>query len=99
MWHWAAAALILLIASALRLVGTRGDLWLDEIWTLVLLKPVTSVGQIIWGINHDNNHYLNSLYSMWWARTHPRWSSELCRSSLARPPSGQRESQPSATDG
>ena len=61
-WRWAAAALILLVAIALRLIGTRGDLWLDEIWTLVLLKPVTSVGQIIWGINHDNNHYLNSLY-------------------------------------
>jgi hypothetical protein len=62
MWRWTAAALILLVAIALRLIGTRGDLWLDEIWTLVLLEPVTSVGQVIWSINHDNNHYLNSLY-------------------------------------
>lgn len=54
--------LILVIGLVLRLAGTRGDLWLDEIWTLELLKPVTSVGQIVWGINHDNNHLLNSIY-------------------------------------
>lgn len=56
------AGLILLVGLVLRLVGTHGDLWLDEIWTLDLLKPVTSVGQIVWGINHDNNHLLNSIY-------------------------------------
>jgi hypothetical protein len=61
-WHWTAAALIILVGVGLRLIGTRGDLWLDEIWTLVLLEPVTSVGQIIWGINNDNNHFLNSIY-------------------------------------
>jgi len=60
--HWTAAALILAGGVVLRLVGTHGDLWLDEIWTLELLKPITSVGQIVWGINHDNNHYLNSFY-------------------------------------
>jgi hypothetical protein len=61
-WWWIVAGLILIIGVVLRLIGTRGDLWLDEIWTLVLLEPVTSIGQIIWGINHDNNHFLNSFY-------------------------------------
>ncbi len=28
----------------------------------MLLEPITSLGQIIWGINHDNNHFLNSFY-------------------------------------
>jgi hypothetical protein len=59
---WSAAALIFAVGVALRLIGTRGDLWFDEIWTLVLLEPITSLGQIIWGINHDNNHFLNSFY-------------------------------------
>jgi len=62
MWYWIAAALILVVGIGLRLIGTHDDLWLDEIWTLHLLEPVTSVGQIIWGINHDNNHFLNSIY-------------------------------------
>ncbi|HEX5211379.1 MAG TPA: glycosyltransferase family 39 protein [Pseudolabrys sp.] len=61
-WWAIAAGLIVAIGVGLRLIGTRGDLWLDEIWTLVLLEPVTSIGQIIWGINHDNNHFLNSFY-------------------------------------
>jgi len=57
------AALILLLAGAiLILFGARGDLWLDEIWSLDLLRPVKSLGEIIWGINHDNNHVLNSMY-------------------------------------
>lgn len=46
----------------LRLLGARGDLWLDEIWSFVLLEPITSVDQIFWHINHDNNHFLNSIY-------------------------------------
>jgi hypothetical protein len=55
-----AMTLVLVIGTGLRLAGTRGDLWLDEIWTLVLLQPISWVGQIFWGINNDNNHFLNS---------------------------------------
>ena len=73
-WHWiVAASVIIVIGAGLRLFGSRGDLWLDEIWTLVLLKPelthlragpaepVTSFWQIFF-INHVNNHFLNSIY-------------------------------------
>jgi hypothetical protein len=61
--YWTAViGLVTGIAAVLRLVGTRGDLWLDEIWTLILLEPISWVGQIIWGINNDNNHFLNSIY-------------------------------------
>src|SRR5438094_8386876 len=55
----------LAIAAAgltLRLLGARGDLWLDEIWSLTLLKPLTSIDQIFWRVNYDNNHFLNSAY-------------------------------------
>jgi hypothetical protein len=50
------------IGLILRLLGARGDLWLDEIWSFVLLEPLTSIDQIFWRINHDNNHFLNSIY-------------------------------------
>jgi hypothetical protein len=46
----------------LRLLGARGDLWHDEIWSITLLSPLTSIDQIFWRINHDNNHFLNSMY-------------------------------------
>jgi hypothetical protein len=32
------------------------------VWTLGLLKSVTRPDQIFWKINHDNNHFLNSLW-------------------------------------
>ncbi|MDX8477817.1 hypothetical protein RFN28_04895 [Mesorhizobium sp. VK24D] len=57
-----AVAAIVAAGLVLRLLGARGDLWLDEIWSLVLLEPLTSIDQIFWRINHDNNHFLNSLY-------------------------------------
>ncbi len=60
--HWFAALAILVIGEALIIYGARGDLWFDEILTLHLLEPVKSFGGIIWGINHDNNHILNSMY-------------------------------------
>jgi hypothetical protein len=52
----------MLAGAALFVNGARGDLWLDEIWSLNLIEPVTSFGDILWGINHDNNHVLNSMY-------------------------------------
>lgn len=63
--RWAtsfAILLIVVVGLALRLLGARGDLWLDEIWSLALLKPLTSIDQIFWRVNHDNNHFLNSIY-------------------------------------
>src|SRR5271169_109738 len=61
-WPAIAAIGLVVLGAILRVYGARGDLWLDEIWSLVLLEPVKSFGEIIWGINHDNNHILNSIY-------------------------------------
>ncbi|MBZ9794491.1 hypothetical protein [Mesorhizobium sp. ES1-4] len=55
-------AAIAAIGLVLRLLGARGDLWLDEIWSFSLLEPLTSIDQIFWHVNHDNNHFLNSIY-------------------------------------
>lgn len=61
----AAAIGLAVLAVALRLVAARGELWFDEIWSLDLVARVHDVGGIFWGINHDNNHFLNSLW-LWW---------------------------------
>jgi len=55
-------SVIVAAAGAVRLIGARGDLWLDEIWTLLLIAPARSVGEILLDIGHDNNHHLNSIY-------------------------------------
>jgi hypothetical protein len=57
-----ASALVLLVALALRIMAARGDLWLDEIWSLNLLTLASSPLDIFWRLTHDNNHHLNSLY-------------------------------------
>jgi hypothetical protein len=47
---------------ALRLWCAGGPLWLDEIWSIENLAPLTRFWQVFWGISHDNNHFLNSLW-------------------------------------
>jgi hypothetical protein len=59
---WPAILIIAAFGLALRLVAARGDLWLDEIWSFVLIQPLTSIDQIFWRVSHDNNHFLNSAY-------------------------------------
>ncbi len=54
-----------LFGFALRLAAARGDLWLDELWSLALVSELTSPGQVFWAISHDNNHFLNSLWMYW----------------------------------
>lgn len=51
-----------LAGLVLRLLAARGDLWLDEIWSLQNLEKLHSAGEIFWGISQDNNHLLNSLW-------------------------------------
>jgi hypothetical protein len=61
-------ALVLVVAALtvlgflLRLFAARGDLWLDEIWSIQNLEHVSNVGGIFWGISQYNNHLLNSLW-------------------------------------
>ena len=52
----------MLAGLTLRVLGARGELWHDEIWSVTLLRPLTSIDQIFWRVNHDNNHFLNSIY-------------------------------------
>jgi hypothetical protein len=61
------AAATVVLAGVVRLLCARGDLWLDEVWTLALLNTLVSPLQIVTRLTHDNNHVLNSLFA-WWLR-------------------------------
>lgn len=54
------------VGFVLRLLCARGDLWLDEIWSIQNLAHIHNIGEIFWGISQDNNHILNSLW-LWFA--------------------------------
>jgi hypothetical protein len=51
------------VAAVLRFLCARGDLWLDEVWTMALLSSIESPFQIVTRLAHDNNHILNSLFA------------------------------------
>ena len=56
--------LIALVAAglALRLFLSRAPLWNDEIWSILNLRSLNSPAGVLWGLSHDNNHFLNSLW-------------------------------------
>jgi hypothetical protein len=51
-----------LAGFGLRLAFSRAPLWNDEIWSLQNLRGIHGVGGILWGLSHDNNHFLNSIW-------------------------------------
>ena len=59
---YGAIGLAMLVGLALRLATARGGLWLDEAWSAYFVKQAATPLGVLWQINHDNNHFLNS----WW---------------------------------
>jgi hypothetical protein len=59
----AAIVTIAFAGLALRLiVAARGGLWTDEAWSMVYALRAHDALGVFLRINHDNNHYLNSLW-------------------------------------
>jgi hypothetical protein len=56
------ACAIMAAALILRILAARGELWLDELWSLKLIDEVEARHDLLWGLAVDNNHYLNTLY-------------------------------------
>ena len=52
---WSAFSLLIVAAA-------RGDLWLDEIWSLGFALDSSSAADVFCRFKHDNNHVLNTLY-------------------------------------
>jgi hypothetical protein len=66
---WGIAALS--VGCILRILGAGGELWVDELWSLLHVSSITNPVEIFTKIKHDNNHLLNSLW-MWvclWMRS------------------------------
>ena len=57
-----AIAAIFAAGLVLRLAVSGGPLWIDEIWSIMNLDPISPFWRIFWGISHDNNHFANSLW-------------------------------------
>ena len=57
-----AAAVVLMAAAA------RGDLWLDEVFSISFAEAANSAWEIVSQYRFDNNHVLNTLYLYWVGR-------------------------------
>lgn len=51
-----------LLGLGLRIAAAQGDYWLDEAWSAVFARDAVTPGRIFFAINHDNNHFLNTLW-------------------------------------
>jgi len=49
------------LGAALRVALARGDLWLDELWSLSFARQITWPWEVLTALHHDNNHPLNTL--------------------------------------
>jgi hypothetical protein len=58
----AACIVIVALAGSLRACSALNDLWMDEIWSLELVRELHSAFGVFTQTHHDNNHYLNSLF-------------------------------------
>jgi hypothetical protein len=52
----------LLLSTILIMAAARGDLWLDEIWSIAYTRYAHSAADIFFRFRYDNNHPLNTLY-------------------------------------
>ncbi|MBL8861077.1 MAG: hypothetical protein JNK02_03615 [Planctomycetes bacterium] len=60
-WIAGATAAVLVLGVWIRVLGARGDPWLDEVWSFALAREARTA----WGVltlAHDNNHLLNTLW-------------------------------------
>ncbi len=52
----------ILVCAIMIYFSARGDLWLDEIWSIFIAEAAKSPWDIVSLFKHDNNHLLNTLY-------------------------------------
>ena len=55
------AAMLVVVASGVRLMGAGNDLWLDEIWPVFVTTQLHSPFDVF-TLHHEINHYLNTLW-------------------------------------
>jgi hypothetical protein len=65
------------IGGVLRIAGARGDLWLDEVYSILAVRDLASALPIFTDLAQDNNHHLNSLWIHWFGDPEHRISYRL----------------------
>src|SRR5437588_9453310 len=58
----AACIVVVLLAVSVRARSALNVLWLDEIWSIELVRELHAPVEVFTKTHHDNNHYLNSLF-------------------------------------
>ncbi len=53
---------IYLLSAGLMICAARGDLWLDEVWSIHYAREASSAADLLFRFKHDNNHFLNTLF-------------------------------------
>jgi len=61
-WKNSVLTLVFFSACAMIILAARGDLWLDEIWSISFSETASSPWDIFTNYKHDNNHLLNTWY-------------------------------------
>src|SRR5262249_29810968 len=54
--------LIVVAAAVMRVSASLGDLWLDEIWSVVIAGRLASPLEVFTNVHHSNNSHLNTLF-------------------------------------
>jgi hypothetical protein len=74
-WAWIAAwSSLLLLGALVRWPGLFAQLWLDELWSLMLVSELDSPLGVFTAVHHDNNHWLNSLWLFALGDEQPAWA-------------------------
>jgi len=64
--------LVVAAGVLIRVRAAFNDLWMDEIWSLELVRELHSALGVFTQTHHDNNHYLNSLF-IYFLGQHGNW--------------------------
>jgi hypothetical protein len=68
----ALGAILIVAAGLLRWRASLGEFWLDEVWTWQISQKLTWPGGLVYQLQEENNHYLNTLWiwlvgqNAWW---------------------------------
>jgi len=60
--YWIVGVTLIVAGMLLRVLAARGDLWLDEIWSMNLASRVGAWHEVFTSLHIDNNHYLTTLW-------------------------------------
>lgn len=80
--YGAICALIVAAAVIIRVCAAFNDLWMDEIWSVELIRELHSALGVFTQTHHDNNHYLNSLF-IYFLGQHGNWPAYRILSEVA----------------